>query len=266
MDHTFTITLAVLGTLLFLWRAVAAVRHVILVQEGTLGAIFHHGKLTTQLPAGRHVLWGRNLRVQPIEARRALVQVVGQEVLTADHVTVKLSIVLTTQVVDAVKALQSTDNYITHIYTTAQTALRAVVSGVSMDALLSQRAAMTGQLLELIAPKAAAAGVTVHEVEVRDFMLTGELRKVYSEVLKAKQEAQIALERARGESAALRNLANAARLVEGLPSLATLRFLQSLEKSNGQTVLLNDLSSWMPSLLRRSTPAAATETEDGFAE
>jgi len=36
-------------------------------------------------------------------------------------------------------------------------------------------------------------------------------------VLKAKQEGQAALERARGESASLRNLANAARVLEGKP-------------------------------------------------
>ena len=38
-------------------------------------------------------------------------------------------------------------------------------------------------------------------------------------MLKAKQEGQAALERARGESASLRNLANAARVLEGNPAL-----------------------------------------------
>ncbi len=46
----------------------------------------------------------------------------------------------------------------------------------------------------------------VHAVEVRDVMLPGELRKAFSEVLKAKQEGQAALERARGERQALKRL------------------------------------------------------------
>ena len=53
------------------------------------------------------------------------------------------------------------------------------------------------------------------------------------EVLKAKQEGQAALERARGESAALRNLANAARVLDGNPALMNLRLMQSLSAAQG---------------------------------
>jgi hypothetical protein len=51
------------------------------------------------------------------------------------------------------------------------------------------------------------------------------------------QEGRAALERARGESAALRNLANAARVLEGNPELLNLRLLQSITsaQSAGQT-------------------------------
>ena len=112
----------------------------------------------------------------------------------------------------------------------------------------------------MIAPQAEAIGVQVHAVEVRDVMLPGELRKAFSEVLKAKQEGQAALERARGESAALRNLANAARLIEGQPALATLRFLQTLEASNaGQTFVMNDLSALLPSLSSRGAKPSTPE-------
>jgi len=47
-----------------------------------------------------------------------------------------------------------------------------------------------------------------------------------------------ALEKARGETAALRNLANAARLVEDNPALMQLRLLQSLGETSGNTVVL----------------------------
>ena len=186
--------------------------------------------------------------------------VAGQEVLSADNVGVKLSIVLTTQIVDAAKSVQAADNHAAHIYSATQTAVRTVVAGVTMEALLTQRVAIGAQLRELIAPQAEAVGVQVHAVEVRDVMLPGELRKAFSEVLKAKQEGQAALERARGESAALRNLANAARLIEGQPALATLRFLQTLEASNaGQTFVMNDLSALLPSLSSRGAKPSATE-------
>jgi regulator of protease activity HflC (stomatin/prohibitin superfamily) len=43
-------------------------------------------------------------------------------------------------------------------------------------------------------------------------MFPADLKRAFAETLKAKQEGQAALERARGETAALRNLANAAGL------------------------------------------------------
>jgi regulator of protease activity HflC (stomatin/prohibitin superfamily) len=81
-----------------------------------------------------------------------------------------------------------------HIYSATQTAVRTVVAGVTMEALLTQRVAIGAQLRELIAPQAEAVRAQVHAVEVRDVMLPGELRKAFSEVLKAKQEGQAALE------------------------------------------------------------------------
>jgi len=238
-------------------------RHEFIVHEGYAGLLYHEGKLTDTLASGRHIRWGKNYRVAQVEARKTLLQVAGQEVLTADHVGVKLSVVLTTQVVDAAKSVQAADNHSAHIYSATQTAVRSVVAGLSMEALLTERVAIGTQLRESIAPQADAVGVQVHAVEVRDVMLPGELRKAFSEVLKARQEGQAALERARGESAALRNLANAARLIEGQPALATLRFLQTLEASGaGHTVVLNDLATLLPALHTRGAKAVATDATE----
>ena len=128
-----------------------------------------------------------------------------------------------------------------------------------MEALLTQRVAIGAQLRELIAPQAEAVGVQVHAVEVRDVMLPGELRKAFSEVLKAKQEGQAALERARGESAALRNLVNAARLIDNQPALATLRFLQTLGNANAnQMLVMNDMSAFAPAAKARVPAPVST--------
>src|SRR5688572_19209828 len=238
-------------------------RHEFIINDGVAGLLSHEGKLVETLAAGRHVRWGKHFRVALVDTRKTLLQVAGQEVLSADNVGVKLSIVLTTQIVDAAKGVQAADNHVAHIYSATQTAVRSVVAGVTKEALLTQRVAIGAQLREFIAPQAETVGVQVHAVEVRDVMLPGELRKAFGEVLKAKQEGQAALERARGESAALRNLANAARLIEGQPALATLRFLQTLEASNaGQTVVMNDLSSLLPALHSRGAKASASEPDE----
>jgi regulator of protease activity HflC (stomatin/prohibitin superfamily) len=238
----------------------ARYRNEFIVTDGYAGLLYHEGKLLATIPAGRHVRWGRNYRLVAIDTRKALLQVAGQEVLTADNVGVKLSVVLTTQVVDAALSVQAADNQTAHLYSATQTAIRTIVAGFTMDALLSERVSIASRLQELVAAQAASVGVQVHAAEVRDVMLPGDLRKAFSGVLKAKQEGQAALERARSESASLRNLANAARLIEGQPTLATLRFLQTLEASNaGQTFVMNDLSALLPALNTRTGKAPAAQ-------
>jgi len=69
-------------------------------------------------------------------------------------------------------------------------------------------------------------------------MLSAEIKKAYTQVLLAKQEGVAALERARGESAALRNLANAAKMLENNPALYQLRLLQSVSEAKASTLVL----------------------------
>jgi regulator of protease activity HflC (stomatin/prohibitin superfamily) len=128
------------------------------------------------------------------------------------------------------------------------------VASVTLEALLGQRVSLGPQLVELITPRAETLGVKIHSAEVRDVMLPSDLRKAFGETLKARQEGLASLERARGESAALRNLANAARLLESQPALTTLRFLQTLE-GKPQTLVMNHLPALFPN------PAHGKETK-----
>ena len=61
--------------------------------------------------------------------------------------------------------------------------------------------------------------------------LPPEIRRLFSEVERARLEGAAALERARGEQAALRSLANSARMLKGNPELMNLRLLQSVSGS-----------------------------------
>ncbi|RYD77113.1 MAG: slipin family protein [Verrucomicrobiaceae bacterium] len=259
------LTLLAVGAVLIGLAAVCnRYRHEYIVHEGFAGLLYHEGKLVASLPPGRHVRWGRFYRLALTDIRKTLLQVAGQDVLTSDNVAVKVSVVLITQVVDVPLASRAADNYVAHLYNATQTALRSAVANVTMEALLENRGNIGAKLRELLIPQAEAAGVQIHAAEVRDVMLPGELRKAFSDVLKAKQEGLASLERARGESAALRNLANAARLIEGQPALATLRFLQTLSSGGmNQTIMMNDMSALLPSVWKRAGSTAASTSEGG---
>ena len=60
-------------------------------------------------------------------------------------------------------------------------------------------------------------------------------------MFKAKKEGEAALERARGETAALRSLANGARTLKNNPALFNLRLLQLISdpSAKGATIVLN---------------------------
>ena len=69
-------------------------------------------------------------------------------------------------------------------------------------------------------------------------MVPSELKRAFAGIVAARREGEAALERARGETAALRSLANAGRMVEDNPGLLQLRILQQLGGSSGNTIML----------------------------
>jgi hypothetical protein len=87
-------------------------------------------------------------------------------------------------------------------------------------------------------------------------MFPGELKKIFTQVVRARQEGLAALEKARGETAALRNLANAAQLVDRNPSLMQLRLLQVIGQQSGNTVVLGVPSSSGPIPINKAGRAA----------
>jgi regulator of protease activity HflC (stomatin/prohibitin superfamily) len=254
-----------IGTLLLVLAifTIGKIRYTHIVSEGNIGLLYHKGKFVRVLAPGRHVHWGRKFAIRWVDVRRASLLVPGQDVLTADHVGLKLSLLVTYQVNDPAKATHDTQNWQADLHNAAQLALRAVVGGISAEALLNQRLEIGAQLLARVQPEAAKIGINVLAVEVKDVMFPADLKRAFSDVLKAKQEGQAALERARGESASLRNLANAARVLEGNPALMNLRLMQSLSAAqNAGSTLVLGVPGFVP-LKNGKAGSSADKPEDG---
>ena len=257
------IVIAIFGTVIVV--AVAKeFRHAFLVPEGYAGLLYHKGKFVGVLGAGRHIRWGRYYSLGAQDLRKGALVVAGQEVLTADNVGLKISLLVNYQVADPAKAAHESQNWQGDLYNGAQIALRAVVSGVAVEALLNQRLELGAQLLARVQQDSAKIGVNLLAVEVKDVMFPAELKRAFADVLKAKQEGHAALERARGESASLRNLANAARVLEGNPALMNLRLMQSLSaaQSAGNTLVLGMPGGFVPLKNGPSTTAPEPPADD----
>ena len=262
--NAIIVTLVIIAVAVIFCRAgLFKFRHVFIVPEGWTGLMYRHGLYVRRHNAGRHVIWGRGWTMNLMDLRKGSVLVPGQDVLTADSVGLKFSLLVTYQVTDPVKAVHETQNWTGDLYNLTQLALRAVVNGVAVEALLAQKLEIGALLLARVQPETAKVGVNVLAIEVKDVMFPADLKRAFAEVLKAKHEGQAALERARGESASLRNLANAARVLEGNPALMNLRVLQSLSaaQSAGNTLVLGVPGGFVPLKNGKTTTEPPKETE-----
>ena len=238
-------------------------RRAFLVPEGYAGLLYQRGKFVEVLRAGEHIRWGRKFTLGVSDLRKASVLVAGQEVLSADNVGLKASLLVTYQVVDPAKAAHETQDWLGDLYNAAQIAFRAVAGGATIEALLGQRLDLGAQLLARVKADAEKIGLNVLAVEVKDVTLPNDIKRAFAEVLKAKQEGHAALERARGESAALRNLANGARVLEGNPALQNLRLMQSLTAAQnaGNTFVLGMPGGFVP-LKQHAKPTGTEKGEE----
>ncbi len=85
--------------------------------------------------------------------------------------------------------------------------------------------------------KPSELGLKLISADLKDIMFPGEMKKAFAQVVKAQKEGQAALERARGETAALLSLANAGRAMDDNPNLVHLRAWQALADSSGNTLV-----------------------------
>ena len=124
--------------------------------------------------------------------------------------------------------------------------------------------ALVAQPVHVLPEPLARLGVELLSVDVRDLMLPAELKRAFAGVVAARKDGEIALERARGETAALRNLANAGRMLEDNPGLVQLRLLQEIGGSTGNTVVIGLPDGAGTTRNRRAGPSEPTATaKDG---
>ncbi len=248
--------LVLLAVLAFLLYKVFRLKSVTIF-EHQKGLKYSHGRHAGVLGAGQYWILPAFNSIVPVDIRPEFVTVPSQDVISADGVTLKISLAAEYEVADPNQAINKTANYRTALYLTLQMALRELVTTDKIDDLMQNRATIGKKLMESSVPKAKEYGLNLKLVDVKDVMFTGEMKRAYAQVVKAQKEGQAALERARGETAALRNLANAARVMDDNPNLLQLRALQAFSESPGNTMVFGLPNSPIP--VTKQKPKNATD-------
>jgi regulator of protease activity HflC (stomatin/prohibitin superfamily) len=227
----------------------------ITIYEYQKGLKYTKGRYAGTLDPGQYWIITTFSSIIPVDIRPEFITIQGQDVLSSDGVTLKASLAAEFQVADPNLAVNKNANFRTSLYLSLQMALREIVGTEKIDVLLGNRGTISAKLMELTSGKASELGLKLISADMKDIMFPGEMKKAFAQVVKAQKEGQAALERARGETAALRSLANAARTMDDNPNLLQLRALQVLADSSGNTLVFGVPNGPVP--LRQSEKGAA---------
>ena len=202
------------------------------VEQNQVALLKVNGRQEDILRAGRYAFWRGLARFETtvIDLREQVLDIAGQELMTADKVTLRLNAVVAYRVVDPVRAVTSVETYDQALYRESQLALRAVIGARELDAFLSDKEQPARELAELIRERATAFGLEIVGFGIRDVILPGEMKTILNRVTEAKKAAEAELITRREETAAMRSQANTARIFESNKALMRLRELQVLEK------------------------------------
>jgi regulator of protease activity HflC (stomatin/prohibitin superfamily) len=196
------------------------------------GVLFVNGRYVETLSPGLYAFWkdAAEARVLEIDLRENVLDVAGQEIMTADKVTLRMNAVAAYRVVDPQRAVRATDDYRQALYRETQLALRAVVGVRELDAFLADKDAVVADLEQALRGRTTELGLEIATVGIRDVILPGDMKELMNKVTEAKKAAEANLIARREETAAMRNQMNTAKLLAENPTLMRLRELEILEK------------------------------------
>ena len=201
------------------------------------GLLYRQGRFSTTLGPGQYWYTPLLTLIQKLDLRPRFVSITGQEVLSSDGVTLKVSLAAHYEITDPVAATNRAQNFQDALYLELQIALREIIGSADIDTVLNSRSEFSQKLLAMTEAKAQNLGLNLISVHVKDILFPGKLKEVFAQVISARKEGLAILEKARGETAALRSLANAAKMIEANPHLMQLRLVQSLGQSSGNSLV-----------------------------
>jgi regulator of protease activity HflC (stomatin/prohibitin superfamily) len=202
------------------------------VNRSCAGVLFVDGRYVDTLEPGLCVFWenAAEAKLVEVDLREAMADVSGQEIMTADKVSLRMNAVVTYRIVDARKAVSATDDARQTLYRETQLALRAVVGTRELDAFLIDKDTVAQEIEQAVSRRAGDLGLEVVSVGIRDVILPGDMKDLMNKVTEAKKAAEANLIVRREETAAMRSQSNTAKLLADNPTLMRLRELEVLEK------------------------------------
>ena len=146
-----------------------------------------------------------------MDLRERSLTIKGQEILTADKVAIRVSLLVYFKVNDAEAALHNVAAYQDRIYEDVQLSARRFLATRDLEAILSDRNEISKAVREDVQGIATSYGVEIRRADVKDLVFPGNLREIMNEVLETERRAEARLILARKDAEAGRIQAEGAR-------------------------------------------------------
>lgn len=189
-------------------------------------------KFAKLLEGGTYYFWrtGTAVDVEMADTRLTQMNILGQEILTQDKVSIRVNFVASYRITDFVKIATEIDDYAEQMHIAAQLALRDYVGKHKLDEILESKEAMSAYVFERLKAREKEFFVEISDAGVKDIILPGEIRDIMNTVLVAEKRAQANVITRREEVASTRSLLNTAKLMEENQTLYKLKELEYIER------------------------------------
>jgi regulator of protease activity HflC (stomatin/prohibitin superfamily) len=210
-------------------------------REYERGVIFRLGRLSGVKGPGMYwIIPGIDQKAQ-VDVRTKTVDIMPQETVTADSVTIKVNAVLYYRILDPAKAINKVENYQMAVYQAAMTTLRNVVGQNILDDVLQNRDKINHKVQEIVDEMTEPWGVVIERVEIKDVEIPTSMQRAMAKEAEAVREKRARLIKASAEQEASIKLAEASQKIVENPAALELRRLQMLTEigaENNTTTLI----------------------------
>lgn len=176
-----------LGIVLLILLIVVA--NIKIVPQSKAYVIEHLGAYRTTWQTGFHVKIPFFERVAKIVSlKEQVVDFAPQPVITKDNVTMQIDTVVFFQITDPKLFTYGIENPLMAIENLSATTLRNIIGSMSLDATLTSRDTINGQIRSILDEATDAWGIKVNRVEVKNITPPAAIREAMEKQMKAERE------------------------------------------------------------------------------
>ena len=198
------------------------------VKQYERGVVLRFGRLQGVREPGFRVIIPFVDVMHRVSLRIVTMPIQSQGIITRDNVSVGISAVAYSRVVDPVKSVIAIENVLAAIDQIAQTTLRKVVGQHTLDETLSETDRINMDIRQILDRTTVDWGVEVTLVELKDIQLPDAMKRAMARQAEAEREKRAKIINAEGESLAAAALGEASDIMVAHPLALQLRNLQSL--------------------------------------